>query len=130
MTVTITPIFAGLLALFYVVLSFRVIGQRRSERISLGDGGDKELLRRLRSHGNFAEYAPFTLLLMLIAELQAAPAWILCALGTALAAGRLSHAYALGGKPQNMTLRVLGMMLTFAAITGAALTTLTLALIG
>ena len=46
MTLSITPIYAALFALFFVALSLRVIRFRRSARISLGDGGDEELRRR------------------------------------------------------------------------------------
>jgi uncharacterized membrane protein YecN with MAPEG domain len=60
----ITALFAGLLAPLYIVLALRVIGSRRSARVALGDGGDPALTRRMRVHANFAEYAPFTLLLM------------------------------------------------------------------
>ena len=61
-----------LLALFFVVLTFRVIGKRRVARISLGDGGDRGLLRRQRAHANFAEYVPLALILMICAEMQQA----------------------------------------------------------
>jgi uncharacterized membrane protein YecN with MAPEG domain len=64
----ITALFAGLLAPLYIVLALRVIGLRRSAGVALGDGGDPWLTRRMRVHANFAEYAPFTLLLMGLAE--------------------------------------------------------------
>jgi uncharacterized membrane protein YecN with MAPEG domain len=45
--VTITPIFAGLLALAYALLAMRVIGTRRSLRVGLGDGGEQSMLRAI-----------------------------------------------------------------------------------
>jgi uncharacterized membrane protein YecN with MAPEG domain len=36
----VIPIYAALLAFFYVYLSFRTIGMRRKAKISIGDGGD------------------------------------------------------------------------------------------
>ncbi len=71
---TITPIYAGLLTLLFVALSVRVIGGRRMAGVGLGDGGNRLLLRKTRAHGNFAEYVPFALILMALAELQPAPA--------------------------------------------------------
>jgi uncharacterized membrane protein YecN with MAPEG domain len=41
MPLVITPIHAGLFALFFVFLSLRVIRLRQAARIGLGDGGDR-----------------------------------------------------------------------------------------
>ena len=71
---SVTPIYAGLIAVLFVALSLRVIAARRSARVGLGDGGDKTLLRRQRVQANCAEYAPLALGLMTLAELQSAPA--------------------------------------------------------
>ena len=61
---TITAFYASLLALLFVFLSFRVIGWRRLKKVEIGHGDDNQLLRRMRVHANFAEYVPFTLLLI------------------------------------------------------------------
>lgn len=127
MTLSIVPVYAGVLALFYVFLSFRVIGSRRSERVSLGDGGNASVQSRVRVHANFAEYVPFVLLLVAFLELQGigpVQLHILCLL---LVAGRLSHAYGVSQSPQIMPLRVVGMVMTFAALIGSAVRLLTLA---
>jgi len=58
----ITALYAGLLAPLFILLSIRVIDVRRTARISIGHGDDPELLRRMRVHANFAEYAPFALI--------------------------------------------------------------------
>ena len=70
MDITVTAVTAGLLALVYLVLSIRVIKLRGQNSISLGDGGNEALQRAIRGHGNFAEYAPMGVLLLLIAELS------------------------------------------------------------
>ena len=57
----ITALFAGILAPLYILLALRVSAARRSGKVALGDGGDKNLSRRIRVHANFAEYAPFAL---------------------------------------------------------------------
>ncbi|MEQ8896333.1 MAG: MAPEG family protein [Roseovarius sp.] len=121
MPLTITPIYAGLLALLLVFLSFRVIFYRLSAKISLGDGEDKALRKRIRVQANCVEYAPFGALLLLLAELQGAPLWALHLLGLTLLAGRLLHAYGLGSTPQIPRLRQAGMVLTFTMFTATAL---------
>ncbi len=80
----ITPLYAALAAAVMIVLSLRVIGMRRGRRVSIGDGGDDDLARRIRAQGNFAEYTPLALLLILLLELGGAPAWQLHLLGAAL----------------------------------------------
>lgn len=130
MTPVITPIFAGLLALLFVLLSIRVISARRSERIGLGDQGNRKLMRRMRAQSNCAEYAPFALLMMLMLELMNGAPVLLWGLGTALVAGRLAHAYGFSAEPELGNLRVIGMALTFAVIVIAALASLVLAVNG
>lgn len=112
---TITPIYAAPLVAAYIILTLRVIGSRRANLVSLGDGGQPDLLARVRAHGNFAEFAPLGLLLMVMAELAGAPAPAVHLAGLALLAGRLCHAWAIGWRGP-MGARVAGMMLTFAAL--------------
>lgn len=115
MVLSITPNYAAALTLLFIVLSARVIGYRKSRRVSLGDGGDPGLLARMRAQGNCAEYAPLGLLLMLIAELQGAPALGLHLAGISLLIGRMAHAAALSG-PMNFPMRTAGMALTFVSL--------------
>lgn len=120
----ITAIYASILALFFVSLSVRVIGARRAARVALGDGGNAQLLRRQRVHGNFAEYVPLALILMLLAEQQGTAAWVVHGIGVLLLAGRLVHAFGVSQSPERIWLRVTGMSLTFAAISAGALANL------
>ncbi len=116
----ITAFYGSLLAIVFILLSARTIGARRSGRVEIGDGGDKELLRRMRVHANFAEYVPIALILMALAEgLRLGPPW-LHVIGALLLAGRIIHAYGLSQTPHIMALRVGGMVATFTAIGGAA----------
>ncbi|MFK7835305.1 MAG: MAPEG family protein [Sulfitobacter sp.] len=121
MSLTVVPIYAALTALLFLVLSFRVIFYRRANRLSLGDEGDKNLLKRMRAQANCAEYAPLALLLLAMVELTGAPALALHALGIALVAGRMIHAYGFGSTPQIMIFRQLGMVLTLTVILLCAL---------
>ena len=124
----ITAFYAALLGLFFVFLSFRVIGWRRLKSVELGHGEDSELLRRMRVHANFAEYVPFTLLLMAIAESMTAPRPLIHVAGLILIAGRLMHAYGLSQTPHILRLRVGGMILTFTALALSAIICLSLSL--
>lgn len=117
----ITPIYAAFLALLYVWLSARVIAGRIRFQASLGDAGQAEMLTRIRGHANCAEYVPIGLILLLLVELQGAPAIAVHTLGLILLAGRLLHAYAFVRHPPNQTLRGPGMILTFTMIILSAL---------
>lgn len=121
MLLPVTAIYASLIALLFLFLSARVIMYRRENRHDLGDAGDRKLLKRIRAQGNCAEYAPFGLLLLVIAELQGASAPILHVLGLMLVLGRIAHALALSLRRQDFRLRVLGMMLTLIMIGISAL---------
>jgi uncharacterized protein len=117
----VTPIYAGLLGLLLVALSIRVIMGRHRFSVGLGDGGNADLNRRIRVQANCAEYAPFGVLLLAIAELQGIGAPWLHLLGAALLIGRLAHAVGLSPKPEIGALRSGGMALTFAALIGLSL---------
>lgn len=117
----ITALYAALLTPVLLFLTFRVIGHRRAQRVEIGDGGDRELLRRMRVHANFIETVPMALILLALAESLKGPVLILHAIGLALLIGRLAHAYALAQEPHIMQLRVAGMVATLTAIIAAAL---------
>ena len=117
----ITALYAALLAPLFLVLSVRVIGRRREARVSIGPGEDAELLRRMRVHANFAEYAPFALVLLALAESVATPALVMHAAGAILLVGRYVHAYGVSQSPERIPIRVFGMVSTFTSISIAAL---------
>ncbi|ALG89811.1 MULTISPECIES: MAPEG family protein [Actibacterium] len=118
---TIAPLYAGLITLLFVALSVRVILRRREAGVSLGDGDDNELRKRIRAQGNCAEYAPLGLILLGMAEVQGAPVWALHLLGLMLLAGRALHAWAVSRTPSAMRARVGGMTLTFVMLILGAL---------
>jgi uncharacterized membrane protein YecN with MAPEG domain len=122
----ITALYASLLAVLFLFLSVRVIGWRRQQRVEIGHGEDVQLLRRMRVHANFAEYAPFTLLLMALAENLGPPHVLVHLVGLTLLAGRTMHAYGLSQTPHILKYRVCGMTLTFAAMGIAAMICFTL----
>ena len=118
---SIVPVYAAVLAAMFVAVSIRVIALRRSSKLPLGFQGDIALERRVRVQGNFSEYVPFALLLMAFVESRGAAPWLLHAMGAALIAGRLSHAYGVSQIKESFAFRVSGMAMTFTVILTAAL---------
>lgn len=126
---TVTGIFAAVLGLMFIALSVRTLLTRRRNQVAIGDGGNAELLRAVRVHGNFAEYAPFALLLLALSEINGVSSTAVIVLNTALLLGRCSHAYGVSQVDENYRYRVLGMSLTFLSIAGAAICLLSMALL-
>lgn len=116
---TITLLYAGLLGLWFFVLSLRVIQGRRGG-ISLGDGGDPAMLRLMRGQANFAEYVPLTLLLIALLESQGLAAWVIHWLGGGLLVARLLHGWAFCFSDYFPPGRVGGTVLTFAVLLTAS----------
>jgi uncharacterized membrane protein YecN with MAPEG domain len=115
-----TPIYAALLALMYVALGMRVVGLRRKLATALGDADNPVLRRAIRVHANFAEYVPFALLLMYFVETRTQAGAFVHVIGIALLAGRIVHAVGVSRVEEDIRVRVLGMVLTFAAMLIAA----------
>jgi uncharacterized protein len=114
-TIHITLLLAGICALFQCLLTALVVRRRVQSRISLLDGDDERLRRRIRAHGNFTETVPLALLLMALLEQGGLHATWLWALGGCLLLGRALHAWGLlnSGK---MWARSGGMALTLATL--------------
>jgi len=70
--VPITALYAAMSGLLVVILMLVVIRLRRSLRIGLGDGGNRDLQRAIRVHGNAIESVPIFLVML---ELMAASVW-------------------------------------------------------
>ena len=111
---TVTPLYAGILAILFFVLSLRVIAVRG--RVNLGDGGDPVVLRRMRGHANFAEYVPLILLMMGFLELNQTSAALLHGIGLTLVAARLLHGYALSFTEKFVFGRFFGTFLTLGLL--------------
>ncbi|MBI1384400.1 MAG: glutathione metabolism protein [Rhizobiales bacterium] len=124
--VTVTAIYASLLAILGIWLARNVIAQRRILHVAIGDGGDDKLRRLMRVQANFSEYAPLGLILIGFAEMGGAPLVLVHLLGAMLLVGRILHANGVSRTKEPLSLRVAGMILTFLSIGGAAATNLTL----
>ena len=86
-----TALFAALLALLYAGLSSWVVAGRFSEKVLHGDGANQALLKRIRSHGNFAEYVPLTLILVGLLEASGSNRSFVAALLAVLLVARVLH---------------------------------------
>ena len=104
-----------------VLLAFKVIALRRTEKIALGDGGVQKLQAAIRAHGNFSEYVPLSLVLMALLELDHFASTALMVVALALVLGRVLHAVSVLSNPQRFKFLVLGMQLTFATLVSLAL---------
>ncbi|MDJ0638377.1 MAG: MAPEG family protein [Paracoccaceae bacterium] len=117
---TLTATYAAVLAIFYVAMSAYVIATRVRTHVNLGDGGNPQMLLAIRRHGNMAEYVPFALLLMALAEILGAGTIWLHATGILLIAGRFLHPFGLTLAEGTPASRVIGTLATFAAIIAPA----------
>lgn len=130
MNLIATPLYAGLLALWFVVLSVRVIRIRGAEKVYLGDGGNIRVTRIVRAQANFAEYVPLALLMMAMLELTHHSIYFLHALGVVLLIARLLHGYAFSFTQHFLFGRVAGTGLTFFVIAVEAIACIRQAIFG
>lgn len=116
MSTPITAFYAGLLGITFLYLSILVIKQRRGLKVSLGDGGDPHFQGFIRAHGNFSEYTPLIVILMLVAEMNQANSIALHVVGVSILLGRLLHAYGLRHHVGASWQRIYGMLMTFGSL--------------
>ncbi|MCH2056304.1 MAG: MAPEG family protein [Thalassotalea sp.] len=112
----ITGLYAGLLAILLVVLSFNVIRFRLKHRVGTGHGDVSELDKAIRIHGNFSEYMPIALVLLGVLELGGLADTWLHAFGATLVVGRLLHAAGLSKTKGTSLPRLVGVLSTFIVL--------------
>ncbi len=93
MEIPVTTLFVAIMALFILYLAYRVASSRRTHKVGVGDGGNREMKVAVRCHANAVEYCPIILLLLLVAELNKVPATWLYIAGGVLVVSRLMHAW-------------------------------------
>lgn len=116
MTLAVTPIYAVLLTLLFLLLSARVIMERRGNQFAYGNNDSHRIEAKIRAQANWAEYVPIALLLMLMAEIQGVGAFWLHLTGIILLIGRVAHGYGMSFNPKDFRFRFYGMFLTVTAI--------------
>ncbi|WP_419756700.1 MAPEG family protein [Brevundimonas sp.] len=92
-------LWSGLLILMMLVLSGVVVSGRRKHMISLGDGGNADLMAASRAFGNLVEYATPGMIAMLLLAAVGAPAWMVHGVGATLLIGRICHALGCCSRP-------------------------------
>lgn len=102
MQLPITALYAGLLAIFALYLSFQAGGFRGKAGVSIlfGEPVNMELAEKVRRHQNFLEYVPMILILMALIEINGGSATFLHSIGVLLIVSRVAHA--IGLKHDNM----------------------------
>jgi len=112
----ITTITISILAFIFVAISIKTIQFRRVYKVSMGDNGHQDLQMLIRSHGNFSEYVPITLILLLCAEANHGQWLLVSVLALLFVLGRVFHAYAFIFNKHHFKFRKSGMVLTFLCI--------------
>jgi uncharacterized membrane protein YecN with MAPEG domain len=109
-------LYVGLFGLLLIVLSLRVSLVRRDARVALGDGDNELLRRRIRAQGNFIEFAPIALLLLVLAEHMGLGSLFIHILGIVFLLARLAHAYGISQVDEPLMFRMTGTVATLAVI--------------
>ena len=111
-----TSLYVGLLGLILIFLSVKIIQNRRFAKISLGDEGNSLLQSKIRAHGNFIEYAPIFLIMLMSVEIGGLNKYLVHLFGIIFTIGRISHAYGMmisEIRSKNFLFRQAGMFSTF-----------------
>jgi uncharacterized membrane protein YecN with MAPEG domain len=116
MPLSVTAVYAAILALVILALGINVTVHRLKLQVSLGDGGDPQMRRMIRLHGNAIEYLPLALLLMALYELNGGLHWALHVIGIALIAGRVIQTAAMWGSELPKPGRGIGQTTTWLCI--------------
>lgn len=114
----VTAISAAIAAIGLVILSVFTSMRRMKTSISIGDGGDAVLLRRIRVQGNYIEYVPVALILIGLLELGGGTTAFIAGIAVAFGLGRVLHAAGLfqGSLPLTGS----GMLLNHGSLLAAA----------
>lgn len=111
MIIAVTLCAAASAAIINAWLSIRIGSLRGKLKISVGDGGDDLLQRRMRAHSNFAENTPLVLVLIAAIELaRGANPWLGAAAGIFLLC-RVAHGIGMDGGARAPA-RVFGALVT------------------
>lgn len=106
---------AGLLCIW---LGMRVGKLRQQFKVSVGDGGQEALQRRMRAQLNFVEYTPFVLLLLAAIEISGkATVWLPYVAAIYMLA-RVAHAFGMDAAGPPSKLRMIGIAVTMLTLLG------------
>jgi uncharacterized protein len=108
----VSAVTAGVLIIIQMVLVLTVAFLRRRNKQSLGDGGNADILRASRRHGNFTENAAIFVIALALFELIGGGTQTAEIYAGIFILGRLAHAIGLSMKNTSNVPRVLGIVLT------------------
>ncbi|WP_033923034.1 MAPEG family protein [Sphingomonas sp. 37zxx] len=97
MALPITLTMAAAAGLINLWLAVRIGQVRTSQKVSVGDGGNEYVIRRMRAQANFVEFTPFILALIAGLEISGFGGIWLWAVGIVYMAGRLAHGLGMDG---------------------------------
>ena len=120
MALAITALYGAILGLIVIALAINVTLHRVKLRVPLGDGGNAQMRRMIRLHGNAAEYIPLAVLLMAIYELNGGGHMVLHIVGSALVAGRLVQTWGMWATDMTNIGRQIGQSLTWLSLIALA----------
>ncbi|MEM1132637.1 MAG: MAPEG family protein [Pseudomonadota bacterium] len=126
MTIPITLSMAAMAALINIWLAIRIGRVRSSAKVSIGDGGNELLQRRMRAQANFVENAPFVLVLIAAVEIADHGSMLLWGIGSLFMLARIAHGIGMdGGKAQIG--RMIGTIATLLVLLGLSVYALAIA---
>lgn len=111
---------AAAAAILSIWLMIRVGQVRMREKVSVGDGGNEKVIRRMRAHANFVESAPFVLALIAAIEWSGRGEPWLAYVAGAYFLGRIAHGVGMDGGALRKG-RMVGTLLTMLALLGLAI---------
>ena len=115
-TVGIRPVHKNKYAVEQTGNVFEPVWQMRTkEKVMIGDGGNENVIRRMRAHANFAEFTPFVLILIGAIELASGSAMWLWIVTSLFLIARVLHAFGMDGF---MPGRMIGTIITMLSLLG------------
>lgn len=112
----ITALYASLLALIILWLSYNVVNFRRKKQVDLGDGGHDDGIRHIRAQQNTIEYIPLILILMAVYEINNGLPLILHITGIVLVIARIIYPLGLVAKKGASFGRFYGTLFTWLVL--------------
>lgn len=123
----ITLCAAAAAAAINIWLSLRIGMIRTSRKISIGDGGDMDLIARMRAQANFIENTPIVLVLIAAVELARTGNPFLLGAAAIYSLGRVAHGIGMDGGRLGF-LRAVGTLITMLTQLGLGVWAVSIAL--
>ena len=120
MILPVTLTTAAAAAILNIWLSIRIGALRRAHGVSIGDGGNEALSRRMRAQLNFVENTAFVVLLIAAIEIAGkGQTWLAYVSGIYIL-GRVAHAFGMDGGSAQVG-RMIGTLITMLVLLGLAI---------